>query len=77
MLNKYDRGASKDVYKILTGDEPKSTRRAKFNKSCSRKKHFEENGRKKTSHVATVSLVERKTLNSEWDTTICLLEVLA
>ena len=60
MLQKYDRGASKDVYKIVTGDESwiyayeleteqqctvGLRRRAKSNESCSWKKHFETDGR--------------------------------
>lgn len=60
MLKKFDRGASKHVYDIMTGDEswiyayePESKqqstvclpRRAKFNKSRSCSKRFEANGR--------------------------------
>ena len=59
MLKKYNGGASKDVYKIVTGDEswiyayePETKQQStvwvfqdESNKSCSRSKHFETNGR--------------------------------
>ena len=50
----------------------------KSKKSCSRLKHFETNGHlffRKAGHVATVPLMQRRTVNSEWYTTICLTKV--
>ena len=46
--------------------------RAKSNESCSWKKHCFSG---KTGHVATVPLEQRRTVNSEWYTTIFLPEV--
>jgi [histone H3]-lysine36 N-dimethyltransferase SETMAR len=95
MLKKFDRGASKAVYNIYTGDEswiyayepetkqqstvwvfqeePKPT---KVIRSRSTSKQmiacfFGING-----HVATVPLQERRTVNAEWYTTICLPQVI-
>ena len=48
---------------------------AKSNKSCSSTKHFQANDRLffgKTVHVAIVPLEQRQTVNSEWNTAICL-----
>ena len=94
MLKKYDRGASKDVYKIVTGDEswiyayepetkqqstvwvfqdePNST---KVVRGRSTSKQMVACFFGKTGHVATVPLEQRRTVNSEWYTTICLPEV--
>ena len=52
-----------------------ASRWAKSNKSCSCTKHFQANDRLffgKTGHVAIVPLEQRRTVNSEWYTTICL-----
>ena len=94
MLKKFHRGASKDVYKIVTGDEswiyayepetkqqstvwvfqdepnPTKVVRARSTSKQMVACFFGING-----HAATVPLEERRTVNSEWYTTICLLEV--
>lgn len=94
MIRKYDRGASKAVYNIYTGDEswiyayepetkqksrvwvfqdePKPTKvvRARSTSKQMVACFFGING-----HVATVPLEQRRTVNSEWYTTICLPEV--
>ena len=94
MLNKYNRGASKDVYKIVTGDEswiyayePERKQQStvwvfqdepnptKVVRARSTSKQMVACFFGKTGHVATVPLEERRTVNSEWYTTICLPEV--
>lgn len=94
MLKKYDRGASKSVNHIYTGDEswiyayepetkqqstvwvfqneenPTKVTRARSTSKQMVACFFGRNG-----HVATVPLEDRKTVNSEWYTTICLPEV--
>ena len=94
ILKKYDRGASKDVYKIVTDDESWIYAYELETKQQSTVRVFEDEpnptkvvrGRStlkqtvacffgKTGHVATVPLEQRRTVNSEWYTTICLPEV--
>ena len=94
MLNKFNRGASKDVYKIVTGDEswiyayePERKQQStvwvfqdepnptKVVRARSTSKQMVACFFGKTGHVATVPLEERRTVNSEWYTTICLPEV--
>lgn len=94
MLKKYGRGASKDVYKIVTGDEswiyayePETKQQStvwvfqdepnptKVTRSRSTSKQMVACFFAKTGHVATVPLEQRRTVNSEWYTTICLPEV--
>lgn len=94
MLKKYNRGDSKAVYNIYTGDEswiyaydpetkqqstvwvfqnepnPTKVTRAKSTLKQMVACFFGING-----HVATVPLENRKTVNSDWYTTICLPEV--
>ena len=91
MLQKYDRGASKQVYDIVTGDEswiyayeperiqqstvwmfqdePNPTKDA-----CARRTFKQMIARffGKTGHVGIVPPKQRRTVNSEWYTTICL-----
>ena len=89
-MQKYDRGASKDVYKIVTSDESRIYAYDPETKQQSIVWVFEDEpnptkivrGRStsklmasfffKTGHVATVPLEHRRTVNSEWYTTICL-----
>lgn len=94
MLKKFDRGASKDVYKIVTGDEswiyayePETKQQStvwvfedepnptKVVRARSTSKQMVACFFGKTGHVATVPLEQRRTVNSEWYTTICLPEV--
>lgn len=94
MLKKYNRGASKDVYKIVTGDEswiyayePESKQQStvwvfqgepnptKVVRARSTSKQMVACFFGKTGHVATVPLEQRRTVNSEWYTTICLPKV--
>ncbi len=91
MLKKYDRGASKHVYDIVTGDEswiyayePESKQQStvwvfqdepnptKVVRARSTSKQMVACFFGKTGHVATVPLEQRRTVNSEWYTTICL-----
>ena len=83
--------ASKDVYKIVTGDESWIYMYELESKQQSTVWAFEDESNPtkvvrarsiskqmvtcffgKTGHVATVPLVQRETVNSEWKTTICL-----
>lgn len=94
MLKKYNRGASKDVYKIVTGDEswiyayePETKQQStvwvfqsepnptKVVRARSTLKQMVALFFGKTGHVATVPLEDRRTVNSEWYTTICLPKV--
>lgn len=94
MIKKYNGGASKDVYKIVTGDEswiyayePETKQQStvwvfqdepnptKVRRARSTSKQMVACFFGKTGHVATVPLQERKTVNSEWYTTICLPEI--
>ena len=94
MLQKYNGGASKDVYMIVTGDESwicayepetKPTVGVFEDESSPTKVVRERSTSKqmvacffgKTGHVATVSLEQRRTVNSEWYTTICWPEIRA
>ena len=88
MLEKNDGGASKDIYKIVTGDEswihvyePETKQQSTVYAKASPTKIVR--GRStskqmiacflgKSAHVATVPLAYRRTVNSEWYTTICL-----
>ena len=91
MLQKYDRGASKHVYDIVTGDEswiyayePESKQQStvwvfqdepnptKVARARSTSKQMIACFFGKTGHVAIVPLEQRRTVNSEWYTTICL-----
>ena len=91
MLEKYDGVASKDVYKIVTGDESWLYTYEAETKQQSTVWVFEDEPNPtvvalgkitskqmmacffcKTDHVATVPLEHRRTVNSEWYTTICL-----
>lgn len=96
MIEKFNAGASKEVYKIVTGDESWIYAYDPERKQQSTVWVFlgELNPTKvvrarsvskqmvacflcgKTGHVATVPLEERRTVNSEWYTTICLPEVI-
>ncbi|CAK9815952.1 Histone-lysine N-methyltransferase SETMAR [Anthophora plagiata] len=94
MLKKYNRGASKAVYNIYTGDEswiyayePESKQQStvwvfqdepnptKVVRARSTSKQMVACFFGKSGHVATVPLENRRTVNSEWYTTICLPEV--
>jgi len=94
MLKKYSRGTSKDVYKIVTGNEswiyaydPQSKRQSivwVFQGELNPTKDVRARSSSKqmvdcffgiTGHVATVLLEQRRTVNSERYTTICLPEV--
>lgn len=94
MIAKYDGGASKDVYSIVTGDEswiyayePETKQQStvwvfqdelkptKVARARSTSKQMVACFFGKSGLVATVPLKERKTVNSEWYTTICLPEV--
>ncbi|XP_033254026.1 histone-lysine N-methyltransferase SETMAR-like [Drosophila miranda] len=94
MLKKFDRGASKDVYKIVTGDEswiyayePETKQQStvwvfqdeqnptKVVRARSTSKQMVACFFGRMGHVATVPLEKRRTVNSEWYTTICLPEV--
>ncbi|XP_025158379.1 histone-lysine N-methyltransferase SETMAR-like [Harpegnathos saltator] len=94
MLKKYDCGASKHVYDIVTGDEswiyayePESKQQStvwvfqdepnptKVVRARSTTKQMVACFFGKTGHMATVPLVQCRTVNSEWYTTICLSEV--
>ena len=69
MLEKYDRGASKDVNKIVTGDDSwiyAYEHQTKQKSAC----FF-----CKTAPVATVPIEHRMMVNFEWYTTICLPKV--
>ena len=90
MLEKYDCGASKDVFKIVTGDESWIYAYEPETKQQSTVWFYEDEpqtnivrGRStskqmaacffgQTGHVAIVSLEHRRTVNSEWYTTMCL-----
>lgn len=91
MIKKFNAGASKEVYKIVTGDEswiyayePERKQQSavwvfqdepnptKVVRARSTSKQMVACFFRKTGHVATVPLEERKTVNSEWYTTICL-----
>ena len=86
MLENYDRGTSKDVYKIVTGDElqiyahePETKQHPTEDESNPTKVVRGRSTSKlllacffgKTSHVATVPLEHRRTVNPECYTTIC------
>lgn len=94
MLKKFNRGASKDVYKIVTGDEswiysyePETKQQStvwvfqgelnptKVARARSTSKQMVACFFRISGPVTIVPLVERKTVNSEWYTTICLPEV--
>lgn len=94
MMKKFNRGASKDVYKIVTGDEswiyayePETKQQStvwvfqdelnptKVVRGRSTAKQMVACFFGRMGHVATVPLEQRKTVNSEWYTTICLPEV--
>ena len=94
MLKTFNRGASKDVYKIVTGDEswiysyePESKQQStvwvfqdepnptKVVRARSTSKKMVAYFFGKTGHIATVPLEDRRTVNSDWYTTICLPEV--
>lgn len=94
MLRKFNKGASKDVYKIVTGDEswiyayePETKKQStvwvfqdesnptKVVRARSTSKQMVACFFGKTGHIATVPLEQRRTVNSEWYTTICLPEV--
>lgn len=94
ILKKFNRGASKDVYKIVTGDEswiyayePETKQQSTvwvFQNEQNPTKVIRARSTSKqmiacffgiTGHVATVPLEERRTVNSEWYTTICLPKV--
>lgn len=94
MLKKFHSGTSKDVYKIVTGDEswiysydPETKQQStvwvfqdeanptKVARARSTAKQMVACFFAKTGHVATISLVDRKTVNADWYTTICLPEV--
>ena len=91
MLPKYNRGASKNVYDIVTGDEswiyayePESKQQStlwvfqdepnptKVDRTRSTSKQMIAYFFGKTGHVAIVPLEQRRTVNSEWYTTIFL-----
>ena len=91
MLQTYDRGASKHVYDVVTGDEswisayePESKQQStvwlfqyepnptKVARARSNSKHMIACFFGKTGHAAIVTLEQRRTVNSEWYTTICL-----
>ena len=91
MLQKYDRGASKHIYDIVTGDEswiyayePENTQQSnvwvfqdepnptKVARTLSTFKQMIACFFGKTGHVANVPLEQRRTVNSEWYTTIYL-----
>lgn len=94
MLKKFNRGASKHVYDIVTGDEswiyayePESKQQStvwvfqgepnptKVVRARSTSKQMVACFFGKTGHVLTVPLEQRRTVNSEWYTTICLPKV--
>ena len=88
MLEKFDRGASKDVYKIVIGDELciyayESETKQQSTEPNPTKVVCEKITLKqmvtcficKTGHMATVPLEHRRTVNSEWYTTVCLAKV--
>ena len=94
MLEKFDHGASKDVYKIVTGDEtwiyayePETKQQSTvwvFQDESNPTKVVRARSTSKqmvacffgiTGHVTTVPLEQRRTVNSEWYTSICLPEV--
>lgn len=94
MLKKFHKGTSKDVYKIVTGDEswiyaydPETKQQSTvwvFQDEPSPTKVVRSRSTSKqmvacffgiSGHVATVPLVEKRTVNSEWYTTICLPKV--
>ena len=91
MLQKYDRGALKHVYDIVTDEEswiyaykPESKQQStvwvfqdepnptKVARSRSTSKQIIACFFGKTGHVAIVPLEQRRTVNTEWYTTICL-----
>ena len=79
MLQKYDRGASKHVYDIVTGNEswicayePKSKYPTKVARARSISKQMIACFFGRTGHVAIVRLEQHKTVNSDWYTTIPL-----
>lgn len=93
---KFNHGASKDIYKIVTGNESwiyaydsetkqQSTVWVFQNESNPTKVVRARSTAKQMvacffgikGHVATVPLTKRRTINSEWYTTICLPEVFA
>jgi [histone H3]-lysine36 N-dimethyltransferase SETMAR len=95
MLRKYNKGSSKAVYDICTGDEswiynydPETKQQStvwvfqneakptKVVRSRSVLKKMVASFFKITGHVATVALDDRKTVNADWYTTICLPEVI-
>lgn len=95
MLTKYDKGVSKAVYNICTGDEswiyayePETKQQSTvwvFQDEPNPTKVVRQRSTSKqmvacffgiTGHVATVALEQRRTVNSEWYTTICLPEVI-
>lgn len=94
MIKEYDKGRSKAVYNIVTGDEswiyayePESKQQStvwvfqsepnptKVVRARSTAKQMVACFFRKTGHVATIPLEQRRTVNSEWYTTICLPEV--
>ena len=94
MLKKYDHGASKHIYDIVTVDEswiyahkPESKQQStvwvfqdeqnstKVVRARSTSRQMVACFFRTTGYVATVPLVQRRTINSEWYTTICLPEV--
>lgn len=91
MLKKFDRGRSKSVYNIVTGDEtwiysyePESKQQSTvwvFDDEPNPTKVVRSRSTSKkmiacffgcTGHVATIPLEDRRTVNAEWYTTICL-----
>ena len=75
MLEKYDGGASKDVYMIVTGDKSliyAYESDTKQQSTMCTSKQMVACFFRKTGHAATVSLEQRCTVNSEWYTTISL-----
>ena len=91
MLQKYDSGALKRVYEIVTSDEscicayePESKQQStvwvfqdepnptKVVRTRSTSNQMIACFLGKTGHVAIVPLKQRRTINSEWYTTICL-----
>jgi len=94
MLKKFNQGASKNVYKIVTDDESWIYSYEPERKSQSAVWVFQNEQKltklvrarsvgkqmvafffSKTGHISTVALEDRKTVNSDWYTTICLPEV--
>lgn len=95
-LQRFNRGESNHVYKIISGDEswiyaydpdskqqstiwvfqdePKPT---KVIRSRSTSKKMVATFVGKTGHVATIALEDRRTVNAEWYTTVCLPQVIA